>query len=98
MAAHRCVERLKQIGGARSIWDRAWIPIGAGLALLAMMGTGPQSDLAGHALGFLFGMLLSAPVSWYGTRWLPRWAQAALQLICLSAMMLAWRAALKAAT
>lgn len=38
----------------RSRW-RAWLPVAAGLALLAFLGTGPQSDITAHFFGFLVG-------------------------------------------
>jgi membrane associated rhomboid family serine protease len=34
---------------------RSWLPLAAGLALLGWLGTGPESDLSGHLLGFLLG-------------------------------------------
>ena len=40
-------------------WRRAWVPIGAALALLAMLGTGGQHvDVLAHFFGFLLGGLL----------------------------------------
>lgn len=40
---------------------RAWVPLGGGLALLAMLGTGPRSDLGAHAFGFVAGLLSATP-------------------------------------
>jgi len=43
---------------------RAWVPIGAGLALLAMLGTGGEHvDLEAHFFGLLFGIILGAAVA-----------------------------------
>lgn len=40
---------------------RAWIPIAAAMALLAMLGAGgPQVDVLAHLFGFLFGGILGA--------------------------------------
>lgn len=36
-------------------WRRAWIPLGAGLALLALLGTGERADLGAHLFGFAAG-------------------------------------------
>lgn len=39
---------------------QAWVYLGAGLALLGFLGSGKRADLAGHALGFLCGVVLGA--------------------------------------
>lgn len=45
-------------------WRRAWVPLGAGLALLAMLGTGGQRvDLWAHLFGLLAGGVLGIPVA-----------------------------------
>jgi len=73
---------------------RAWVPLGAGLALLAFLGTSKRADLAGHLCGFACGLLLGAGVSP-----LPplrgRIAQAALALIAAAAPVAAWLAAFR---
>ena len=73
---------------------RAWVPLGAGLALLAFLGTSKRADLAGHLCGFACGLLLGAGVSP-----LPplrgRVAQAALALIAAAAPVAAWLAAFR---
>lgn len=52
--------RRRPTGRARR---RRWLPIAAGLALLGWLGTGPNSDMPGHFLGFVlggtFGVLLA---------------------------------------
>jgi rhomboid protease GluP len=42
---------------------QAWLPVGAGLALLAFLGTSKRADLAGHLCGFVLGVLLGAGAS-----------------------------------
>jgi rhomboid protease GluP len=37
---------------------KAWLPIAGGLALLAFLGTGEQSDLVAHLFGFIAGVCL----------------------------------------
>ncbi len=50
----------------RSFGRRAWLPIAAGFALLAMLGTGQyRVDLWAHFLGLLAGGLLGAAVALY---------------------------------
>jgi membrane associated rhomboid family serine protease len=68
---------------------RAWVPLGAGLALLAFLGTSKHADLAGHLCGFASGAVLGAAVSL-----LPplrgRAAQAALAVASAAAPVIAW--------
>ena len=37
-----------------------WIPLAAGLALLALLGTSERADLLAHATGFIVGLPLGA--------------------------------------
>jgi len=73
---------------------RAWIPLGAGLALLAFLGTGKRADLAGHSCGFAAGVALGSLVSL-----LPplrsRAAQATLALAAALVPAIAWVAAFR---
>lgn len=72
---------------------RAWIPLGAGVALLGFLGTSKRADFAGHLLGFAAGLLVGLLASR-----LPRWrnaaGQAALALAALLIPVLAWLRAL----
>ncbi|MFQ5657245.1 MAG: rhomboid family intramembrane serine protease [Candidatus Methylomirabilales bacterium] len=49
--------------GRGAPWRRAWVPVAAGLALLAMLGTGPRVDLLAHLFGLLVGGLLGVVVA-----------------------------------
>ena len=42
---------------------RIWVPIAAGLALLAMIGTGQRADIWAHGFGFLTGTFMGVPAS-----------------------------------
>ena len=42
---------------------RLWVPIAAGLGLIAMLGTGERSDIWAHGFGFLAGGFLGVPAS-----------------------------------
>ena len=97
MATCQAIRNLRRFGGARTVWSRTWIPLGAGLALLTLLGTGPRSDLAAHAFGFVAGLLLSLPCSLHGTKWRSVWGQRALQMGCVVVVMTAWRAAVAGA-
>jgi len=73
---------------------RAWIPLGAGLALLAFLGTSKRADLAGHLCGFAAGVVLGALAG----RLPPlrnRAAQGALALAVAAVPVAAWLVALR---
>ena len=96
LTAWQAIQRLRYGRGIPGVWDRTWLPIGAGLALLATLGTGPRSDLGAHALGFLCGMVAATPVAWYDPRRIPDWLQPVLKLACLVTVMGAWRIVINA--
>lgn len=52
------IRRQKQAGRGILQQFRLWLPLLAEFALLALTGTAPGSDLAGHLTGFLCGILL----------------------------------------
>jgi rhomboid protease GluP len=43
---------------------RAWIPLGAGVALLGFLGAAPHTDLMAHLFGFLCGMAFGGLYVW----------------------------------
>ncbi|HWP66029.1 MAG TPA: rhomboid family intramembrane serine protease [Candidatus Limnocylindria bacterium] len=71
---------------------RAWLALGAGLALLAMLGSSVESDIGAHLFGFAAGVPLG-----HGAARLPRggpaW-QAAAAVLALVAVGWSWRLAL----
>jgi hypothetical protein len=72
---------------------RAWLTFGAGLALLAMLGSSAETDVGAHFFGFVLGVPLGI-----GAARLPRpgaRAQLALSLAALAAVAAAWRLALR---
>jgi len=90
LVAYQCLRLLRGWHEWRSIWSRTWIPLGSGICLLALLGTGPDSDVGAHLFGFTFGLILAIPVSLWGIRWLSDWGQRALALICLALVLSAW--------
>lgn len=74
------------------------LPIGAGLAMLALLGSGPRSDLVAHAMGMLSGMCLGAILGASGVPHLRPWCHRALELAGIALLMFAWRAAFAAAS
>ncbi len=74
---------------------RLWLPLLAGVALLALTGTAPGSDLAGHFNGFLCGILLGLlngllPSGLFSFRWQLLFGTSAILLLPL-AWLLAWK-------
>jgi membrane associated rhomboid family serine protease len=74
---------------------RAWIPIGAGLALFAMLGVGERSDVLAHLLGLGVGSVLGMLVALPFRRPWPGLVQGTLSVVALGAVagcwLLAWR-------
>ena len=91
LSAHAAIRNMRGGVDSREVWTRKWLPLGAGFALLALLGTGRGTDLAAHLFGFLCGMVLCLPVSWFGIERFPTWAQRVLQILCIAAVMTAWR-------
>jgi membrane associated rhomboid family serine protease len=44
-------------------WRRSWLPFGAAIAILAMLGVGPDSDFLAHLFGVLAGVGIGAAVA-----------------------------------
>ena len=70
----------------------AWIPLGAGLALVAMLGTeGERVDVGAHLLGLAAGIVLGAVVARAPARWVARpIVQLAAGLGAIGAIAGAW--------
>jgi membrane associated rhomboid family serine protease len=96
LAAHRMVAGPGHGAGGMA-GRRRWLPLGAGLALLAYFGAGPRTDLAAHALGFVAGTVLAVPCSVLLPDRVPRRVQVGLELVCGGVIWLAWRLAARAA-
>ncbi len=96
LSACQAIRNLRQFGFSASIWNRTWIPIGAGLALLTLLGTGERSDLLAHLFGFISGLLLCIPFIWHPPGRLSSGRQQLLQLLALVIIMTAWRLVLVA--
>jgi rhomboid protease GluP len=85
------VRRLR--GSARR--QRAWIPVAAGLALLAMLGTsGDRVDLWAHFFGLLAGAGIGTAAGVLIARPPGPAAQATLASLALALLLLCWTAAL----
>lgn len=73
---------------------RAWLPLAAGLALLAMLGTGRGSDIGAHVFGLISGGVLGAAISRAAGIPAPGTHQALAWAISLVVVALAWWKAL----
>lgn len=71
---------------------RAWIPLGAGLALLAFLGASPQTDLMAHLFGFASGLGLGGLYAWRVVRPLSWPVQLAASLVACGLLVTAWMA------
>ncbi len=91
LAATELVRRHRHRRG----WQKAWLPIASGVALLAMLGTGRGSDFTAHAMGLAAGFALGlAAARRIATPPSPS-AQSALALATLVAIAAAWAVALE---
>jgi rhomboid protease GluP len=74
---------------------RAWVPIAAGLALIAMLGTSAKTDVWAHLFGFVAG----GPIAILATLAVPRTlgplGQLVLGLAAMAAVVLCWEHALR---
>jgi len=75
--------------GRRRGHRRAWLPLAGALALLALLGTSPRSDLVAHLFGLLAGVVVGATLALVPTPRGPL-AQAALGGTALAAVAGSW--------
>jgi rhomboid protease GluP len=93
LAATEVVRRQRQ----RRRSSQVWLPLAAGLGLLAMLGTGKGSDLTAHLTGLASGAAFGALAAWLAPRPLGAAAQAAWGALALGAVAAAWGVALRGA-
>jgi len=90
LAGRALAQRLRS--GSRGM--RTWVPVAAGLALLAMLGTSARSDVWAHLFGFLAGV----PIGTLAALALPHAprlrVQVAIGLAGIGSLWLCWRLAL----
>jgi membrane associated rhomboid family serine protease len=75
----------------------AWLPLGAGLGLYAMLGTSAHADFLAHLFGLGLGVAGGAAVAAAGVRAPGRLAQAALAVVLLAVVAGCWYLALRGA-
>ncbi len=86
LAAHQFFKKLR-LSGQRM---RAWLPLGGGLALLGILGSGEHVDLTAHLLGFVAGIILGLLYAVFVKRPAARPYQACCLGIALSVLVIAW--------
>ncbi len=83
--------RRRAVPGERA---RAWIPLGAGVALLALLGAGQRSDLMAHLFGLLSGIAIGALLLLAPRRRPGEIAQRLCGAAAIALLAAAWSAAL----
>jgi rhomboid protease GluP len=89
LLAGLALDRRRRAGWAG---ERLWLPVLAGLGLLALMGTAPDTDVLAHSLGLVAGIPLGACFGLVERRWGRRggqWTAAVLSLLLLGGSWLA---------
>ena len=69
---------------------RAFVPVAAGLGLVAMLGTSPDSDVWAHVLGFAAGVALGWPAARVVARPPPGWVQVLSGLLAVALLVASW--------
>jgi membrane associated rhomboid family serine protease len=77
-------------GSGRRKW---WVVMAAGLALLALLGTGPHADILAHLFGFLVGGGLGLMAALVLRRPVPALVQWLLVVAFAAVLVVAWRVA-----
>jgi rhomboid protease GluP len=91
LAASQTLQNLRAPRPVVGFWRRAWLPLGAGVAMLTLLGTGERSDLLAHLFGFLSGLALCIPFWWRRPVLHAFGFERALQMLSLAIVMFAWR-------
>jgi len=90
LAAAQAVRRRRRLGGAP-----AWLPVAAGLALLALLGTAADTDVLAHLFGFVAGLVAGAVAATQVPRPPAPRTQGWLVLLAAATLTAAWVAALR---
>jgi membrane associated rhomboid family serine protease len=75
---------------------KAWLPLGGGLALLGLLGSGKNSDIGAHFFGFVFGILLGVFYAYFIKYPLPKKYQVNCTALSLCIIVFSWMIALNA--
>jgi len=86
LAAYQFIKKYR-LAGQRM---KAWLPLGGGLALLGILGSGQHVDLMAHLLGFMAGIVLGSLYAVFVKRPASRTYQACCLLIGLGIVVMSW--------
>lgn len=92
LLAGLALDRRRRAGWAG---ERLWLPVLAGLGLLALLGSDPQTDVLSHSLGLLAGVPLGVCFGHLERRWGQRGAQLAAAALGLLLVIGSWLAAMR---
>ena len=95
LAALQFVRKWRLHGNLGSIWAPSWVAAGAGVALLALLGTGPRADLLGHFYGFVVGAALGTLPALWPVGQMSRPMQRVLLAVSTAIVLGAWALALQ---
>lgn len=87
LAGLQMARRWRQVGRRRRL---AWVPLGAGVGLVVLLGMSERADVVAHLASLLSGVAAGAVVGVSGLRAPRRYAQAALSAATLAAVLGAW--------
>lgn len=90
LVAHGVAVHLRQTAQWRELWRRAWLPLGAGLALMGMTGGAPGTDVMAHLCGLLAGLGLAGGVAGGALRRPEALGQVLLALTTISVVAGCW--------
>jgi len=69
---------------------KIFLPVGGGMALLALLGANPQTDILAHLFGFIMGFFLAIFWVWIFPKKLPNKSQWALSSLSFGLMATSW--------
>ena len=86
LAGYQFLKRFRRTSGR----TKAWLPLGAGMALLAFLGSSEHSDLTAHLFGFLVGVPVGVFYGYYVKRPAGRLCQSGFVLGALAVVLISW--------
>jgi membrane associated rhomboid family serine protease len=86
LAAYQLHRKIKVVDQRR----KAWLPLAGGLALLAFLGAGAQSDLTAHLFGFLAGIFLGLVYAMVLQRFLKKRHQTYCMVAAIGIVIFSW--------
>jgi membrane associated rhomboid family serine protease len=90
LAAYQFYTKVK-VRGQRM---KAWVPLGGGLALLGILGSGAHVDVTAHLFGFMAGLILGILYARFVEQRPARIYQIGSLLVVLSLLTMSWMMAL----